>query len=140
MTNRTIYMSIVAFAAAAAAMNANAGARAEEPGHATLSQLIQQDLDADQQAFTLALVERTNHKINARMAKIDNVFNPLVAFGEMPETTVETARAETATSLDSLVLASAEFEIAKDAANIENPVQPRLAMPTGIVAFASEER
>ncbi len=139
MSNRTIYMSIIAFAAAAA-VNANSGAHAEEPGHATLTQLIQEDLDADQDAFTLALIERTNRKINARMAKIENVFNPLVAFGEMPETTVDTARADTAANLDSLVLASAEFEIAKDAANIENPFQPRLPMPTGIVAFASEER
>jgi len=42
MSNRTIYMSIIAFTAAAA-VNANAPAKAEIRGYATLSQLIQED-------------------------------------------------------------------------------------------------
>ncbi|WP_375201570.1 hypothetical protein [Hyphococcus sp.] len=141
MSNRTIYMSIIAFAAAGA-LNANTNAHAEEPGYATLSQLIQEDLDAEQDAFAVALTERTAAKINARMEKIDNVFGPLVAAGEAPETIVEKTREETAEDLQSTVLASADFEIAKDAANIENPFNPRLPMPSASIAFTftGEER
>lgn len=138
MSNRMIYTSIIAFAAAAA-MNANSGAHAEEPGYATLSQLIQEDLDIEQDAFTVALVERTNAKIDARMSKIDNVFGPLVASREAQDVIIETTRDDMAEEFQSTVLASAQFEIAKDAANIENPFAPRLAMPAAIVAFASEE-
>jgi len=139
MSNRTIYMSIIAFTAAAA-VNANAPAKAEIRGYATLSQLIQEDLDVEQDEFTLALTTRTAAKINARMAKLDNVFGPLVAFDDAPEAIIETARHDLTIGLNARVLASAEFEIAKDAANIENPFNPHLPMPTGIVAFASEER
>ncbi|MAW79166.1 MAG: hypothetical protein CMI63_02930 [Parvularcula sp.] len=77
MSNRTIYMSIIAFAAAAA-VSANTNAHAETPGHATLSQLIQEDLDAEQDAFTMDLVARADARIRAHMAKIENVFGPLV--------------------------------------------------------------
>lgn len=138
MSNRTIYMSIIAFAAAAA-VNANTNAHAETPGYATLSQLIQEDLDVEQGAFTLALTKRTAAKINARMEKIGNVFGPLVAYGDAPEAIIEAARHNMTDDLNARVMASAEFEIAKDAANIENPFNPHLPMPTGIVAFASEE-
>lgn len=97
MSNRTIYMSIVAFAAAAA-VNANTNAHAETPGHATLSQLIQEDLDAEQDAFTLALVERADARIKAHVAKIENVFGPLInartaSFQEEIQKTQHTDRA-----------------------------------------------
>lgn len=139
MSNRTIYMSIIAFAAAAA-VNATPHANAETPGHATLSELIQEDLDVEQEAFTLGLTKRTAAKINARMAKLDNVFGPLVAFDDAPEAIIDAARHDLTDGLNARVLASAEFEVAKDAANIESPFNPHLPMPTGIVAFASEER
>ncbi len=140
MTNRTLYMSIVAFAAAAA-VNANTNAHAQMPtGNATLSQLIQEDLDAEQNAFTVALVERTGVKINARMAKLDNVFGPLVASREAPEIIVKTAHTDMGADLTSLTLASAQFEIAKDTANIENPFNPHQPMPATIIAFTSDER
>lgn len=138
MANRTLYMSIIAFAAAAA-FNANSNAQAEEPGNAELMQLINEDLDAGYDAFTLALTEKTGRKFNDRMAKIDNVFGPLVA--PMPEATntaIADTRNDTSAALHSIVLANAEFEIAKDAANIENPFNPHLPMAPVIFTFDSE--
>ena len=139
MTNRTFYISMMAFAAVAA-VSANSTAKAETAGHATLMELIHEDLDAKQAEFTLALTEQTGRKINARMAKIDNVFGPLVAAS--PEATAETIKTtaiDTGAKLDSIVTASAEFEIGKDAANIASPFNPRLPMPPAIVAFDGGE-
>ena len=139
MTNRTLYLSFVAFAAAAA-MNANTNAQAEMPGNADLMQLIHEDLDAKQADFTLALMAKTEKKIALQTAKIDNVFGPLtVASNAETVAKVQTASVDTGAKLDSLVLANAEFEIAKDAANIENPFNPRLPMAPSIIAFAHDE-
>lgn len=139
MTNRTLYLSFVAFAATAA-MNANTTAHAETPGNADLMQLIHEDLDAEQADFTLALMAKTEKKIAARTAKIDNVFGPLtVANNAETNQLVASARADSAAKLDSLVVANAQYEIAKDAANIENPFNPRLPMAPSIIAFAHEE-
>ncbi len=139
MTNRTLYLSFVAFAAAAA-VNANTNAQAEMPGNADLMQLIHEDLDAKQADFTLALMAKTEKKIALQTAKIDNVFGPLtVASNAETVAKVQTANVDTGAKLDSLVLANAEFEIAKDAANIENPFNPRLPMAPSIIAFAHDE-
>lgn len=138
MTNRTLYMSIIAFAAAAA-VNASSNAQAEEPGNADLMQLINEDLDDDYDAFTVALTEKTGRKINAQMAKIDNVFSPLVA--PTPEATnavLAETRTDTSATLNSLVMASAEYEVAKDAANIENPFNPHLPMAPVMFTFDHE--
>lgn len=137
--NRTLYISMMAFAAAAAA-NAQSTARAEEPGHADLMQLIHEDLDARQADFTLALADAAGRKFNARMAKIDNVFGPLAA--EAPrqaEKSIAAASAAAGGKLGAIVMASAEFEIGKDAANIESPFNPRLPMAPAIVAFEGGE-
>lgn len=138
MTNRTLYMSIIAFAAAAA-VNASSNAQAEEPGNAELMQLINEDLDNGYNAFTIALTEKTGRKINAQMAKIDNVFGPLVAPApEVTNAVLAETRNNTSATLDSLVTASAEYEIAKDAANIENPFNPHLPMPPLFFTFDHE--
>ncbi|GJL90488.1 hypothetical protein [Hyphococcus sp.] len=139
MTNRTLYLSFVAFAAAAA-VNANTNAHAEMPGNTDLMQLIHEDLDQAQADFTLALAAKTEKKIALQTAKIDNVFGPLtVASNAETVAKVETASVDTSAKLDSLVLANAEYEIAKDAANIENPFNPRLPMAPSIIAFAHDE-
>lgn len=139
--NRTLYLSMIAFAAAAAvAVSANSTARAEEPGHASLIELIHEDLDREQADFALALADKTGRKINARMAESDNVFGPLVAAA--PEATAETMRVtarDTDGKLAMRAMARAEFEIGKDAANIANPFNPRLPMPPSIVAFEGGE-
>jgi hypothetical protein len=139
MTNRTLYLSFIAFAAAAA-MNANTNAQAEMPGNADLMQLIHEDLDAKQADFTLALMAKTEKKIALQTAKIGNVFGPLtVANNAETNKLVKTVRADSGAKLDSLVLANAQFEVAKAAANIENPFNPRLPMAPSIIAFAHEE-
>ena len=85
MMNRMIYMSIIAFAATAA-VNAPSRAHAETPGYATLSELIHEDLDAAQEDFTLAVVERVGARVNARMARTNTLFGPLtVADDERPQ-------------------------------------------------------
>jgi hypothetical protein len=104
-------MSIIAFAAAAA-VNSNSNARAEERGHADLMELINEDLDAAQDDFTLTLVDRTSTRI---------------------------AAAEIGVELTATVIASAEFDVAKQTANIESPFNLRLPMAPAIVAFVSEE-
>lgn len=139
MTNRTLYMSIMAFAAAAA-VNANSNAHAEEPGNADLMQLINEDLDEGYDAFTLALTEQTGRKINEQMAKIDNVFGPLVAPSpEATSTVLAETRNDTGSALTSVLMASAEYEIAKAVANIENPYNPHLPMPPVSYTFVSED-
>ncbi len=141
MTNRTLYLSFVAFAAAAA-VNANSNASAQTPaGHADLMQLINEDLDQQQADFTLMLAAKTDKKIAARAAKIDNVFGPMtLAVNAEANSMVAAAAANAGAKLNSLVLASAAFEIGKDAANIESPFNPRLPMAPSIIAFASEEQ
>ncbi|PQA88021.1 hypothetical protein [Hyphococcus luteus] len=137
MTNRTLYLSMMAFAAA---VSANSTARAETPGHSTLMQLIHEDLDRDQADFTLALAERAGRKADARMEKLDNVFGPLVAAA--PDATAETLRAvsaDTGDRLYAIATARAEFEIGKDLANIESPFNPRPPMPPAIAAFNGGE-
>lgn len=93
MSNRTIYMSIIAFAAAAA-VTANTDAHAEVPGYATLSELIQEDLDAEREIFTLALTKRAGARINARLAKRDNVIGPRIALAGGPEAMIAFASDE----------------------------------------------
>ena len=103
-------------------------------------ELIHEDLDGEQADFAMALADETGRSINARMAKIENYFGPLVAVD--PETsgrTVEAAAAGAAAKLDDAVIASAEYEIRKAAANIETPFNPRPAMPPAVVAFDSGE-
>lgn len=139
MSNRTLYMSILAFAAAGA-VSANSSAKAEEAGYASLTQLIHEDLDQNQAEFTATLAKRTGRKINARMAKLDNVFGPLVAAApEVTAATIRTAAIDASAKLETIVLASADFDIGKDAANIETPFNPRLPMPPAIVAFEGGE-
>ena len=133
MKNPAFYTTVIAFAAAAAL---NAQAKAEEAGSADLMQLLQQDLDAERNAFTLALVERTGAKLNARMAKIDNVF---VAPNAAPvDVAIENTRDEFEADLNATVLAKASFDISKKVANIETPFEPHLPMPMPSVAFVSE--
>ncbi len=140
MTNRTIYLSFVAFAAATA-ISAHSNANAEMPGHADLMQLIHEDLDQAQADFTLTLAAKTEKKIALQAAKIDNVFGPLTFASAANVGTVLTmASNDAGAKLDSLVLAHAEFEIAKDAANIESPFNPYLPMAPSVIAFASEEQ
>jgi hypothetical protein len=139
MTNRTLYLGFIAFAAAAA-MNANTNAQAEMPGDADLMQLIHEDLDAKQADFTLALMAKTEKKIAVQTAKIDNVFGPLTLADNVETVAkVQTANFDTSAKLDSLVLANAEDEVAKAAAKIENPFNPRLPMAPSIIAFANDE-
>jgi hypothetical protein len=128
-------MSIIAFAAAAA-VNSNSNARAEERGHADLMELINEDLDAAQDDFTLSLVDRTRGRIATRAAEFDGVFGPLAASAGGVS---EIAAAEIGVELTATVIASAEFDVAKQTANIENPFNPRLPMAPTIVAFVSEE-
>jgi len=140
MTNRTLYLSFVAFAAAAA-VNANTNAHAEMAGHADLMQLIHEDLDKAQADFTLALAAKTERKIALQSAKIDNVFGPLtVASNAETVAKVTTASFDTGAMLNTLVLTNAEYEISKAVANIESPFNPHLPMAPSIVAFASEEQ
>lgn len=136
--NRTLYLSFLAFAAAAA-MSAQSSARAEEPGHASLMELIHEDLDSKQADFALGLAEATGRSINARMANTGGVYGPLAADApEEAEKSIAAASAAASRKLGAIVMASAGFEIGKDAANIEDPFNPRLAMAPAIVAFEGE--
>lgn len=132
--NRPLYMTVIAFAAVAAV---HSHARAEEPGRAELMELINEDLDAAQDDFTLSLVHRTGRRIARKMDARDDVFGPLVASSDK---IAETFAADTGADLTAIVVARADFEIGKDAANIENPFNPRLPMAPAIVAFVSEEQ
>lgn len=137
MSNGTFFTSVLVFAAAAAI---NSHAKAEEPGSADLMQLINEDLDDTQDAFTLELVETTSAKIKSRMdEKIENVFEPLT---ETTTQSFDIAEADTlkatSASIEMAALSRADFEVGKDVANIENPFEPRLPMAPITIAFVSE--
>lgn len=137
MSNRTLYFTMLAFAAAAA-VSAQSDARAETPGHASLMELICDDLDRGQADFATALADATGRRINARLAAAETELGPLVAVApEETGRTIDAAAAGAAAKLDAAAIASAEYEVGKDAANIETPFNPRPAMPPAAVAFDS---
>ena len=136
MTNRTFYMSVIAFAAAAA-VNVYNSARAEVAGHAELMELINEDLDAAQDEFTLTLADAAGGDIAARTAGLDAAFfNP----GERAVSAlIADSRDGAAFEIASLTDATAEFEISKKIANMAKPFSPRLPYAPEVVAFVSED-
>lgn len=135
MTNRTLYLSVLAFAAAAAL---NTGAKAEEAqfDSASLMQKINSDLDQQNQQFTLALVEQTGAKFETRMAKIENVFAPLTQPAAFD---FSVAQADAEADIAFAAVTKAEFEISKKVANMENPFEPRLPMPPVMFTIDNDE-
>lgn len=135
MTNRTLYMSVMAFAAAAA-LSTNAKAQDADFDGAPLMQEIHADLDQQNAAFTLALVEKADAKVQARFAKLQNVFAPLTA---PTEYNLASAFENTRAEVEFAALSKAEFEVSKKVANIENPFAQRLPMPPAIIALDNEQ-
>ncbi len=137
MSNRILYMTILAFAAAAT-VSANSTAKAETRGHATLAALIQEDLDQEQAGFAMALSARAGAGINARLEKTGAFFRPPAAPQALAET-IDAVSTNTRDRLYVIATARAEFEIGKDAAAIETPFNPRPTVAFAVIAFNADQ-
>ena len=133
MTNQTL--KTIAFAAAALIAT---GANAQETAFnsSAMMQTINASLDQQHAQFSLALVEQTEAKFQARHAQAQSIFGPLaqpVSFNlaEVRETTKK--------KFDLAVLTKAEFDVSKKVANIENPFEARLPIAPIMIAFHNED-
>ncbi|GJL93036.1 hypothetical protein [Hyphococcus sp.] len=131
MTNQIFKASAFAFAAAVA-MTGFANAQEASFDNASLMQTINADLDQQNEKFTLAVLDRADAGVQARLAKIDNVFEPVA---EPQDFDFTAATADTGAKLEFVAMSSAEFEISKKTANIENPFEPRLPMAPVMIAI-----
>ena len=130
MTNKTFKTAAAAFAAIA--MTGFANAQDASFDSAAMMQTINADLDRQIAEFTLAVVNQADANVQSRLAKIENVFDPLVAPRDVDYTA---ALAETEEMVELAALSAAEFEISKASANIENPFEPRLPMAPAMIAI-----
>ncbi len=131
MNNQTFKASAFAFASAVA-MIGFANAQDASFDSASLMQTINADLDQQNQKFTLIVLDRADAGVQARLAKIDNVFGPVA---EPRDFDFTAAVADISAKLEFAAMTSAEFEVSKKAANIENSFEPRLPMAPAMIAI-----
>jgi len=135
MLDKTFFAA--AIAAVATGYVVSGVAKAEEPGQSDLMELIREDLDANQKAYTIALVANAGNRFAARSAKIENVLGPIPANTEL---LAANASADSGAKIESVAVASADAAIAKKVANMEDPFEPRLPLAPAIITFVQDEQ